>query len=352
MPRVRALRGAFRAWKSKVFRGDARKSLVRAAATGSQDDRSTPARARADALFDVLAHIRSSDIPIVPLTEVDRYIAARKPAVFLKHDVHDVDLGGLTAFARREVDAGIKGSYFFMVPGHPRTRGEYGFGAQASAMREIQELGHEVGIHIDPYFMVHERGASLAECLQEVIEAFSREGVECRIGNMHGNSKHKHKDLSGYGTSFDLFSELGRQSDFPTLSNVPDETARIIRSNRVSIADHGFTHWGDMPMWSARNGFVGMNFLTDNSVGKTGEMRVVLRPETSGSYYLAPSQPPGSVRLAPDGRQCDCNLHASWSRGEPIDMKIELGDGSLKGAVSRNGAIAPLLVLVHPEFYC
>lgn len=352
MPSVRALGGTFREWKSRLRRGHARKSALWAAAKGSQDDQSTRARTRADALFDVLGDFRSSGIPIAPLTDVDWYVRERKPAVFLKHDVHDVDLGGLTSFARREVDAGIKGTYFFMIPNHPRTRTSYGFSAQAVAMRYIQDLGHEIGIHVDPYFMVHEHGAPLAERLREVLESFAREGVECRIGNMHGNSKHKHRDLSGYGTSFDLLSELGRQADFPTFNNVPYETACIIRSNRLSVSEYGFTHWGDMPMWSARNGFVGMNFLTDNSVGKTDEMRILIRPETSAAYRLAASQPPGSLRLSHDGKRVDCVPPKRTCPEDAIDVTKNLCDGSVRATLSQASAVAPMLMLVHPEFYC
>ena len=75
-----------------------------------------------EALLDLLGRWVRSDARFAHLTAIDQFVANRQAGIFLKHDVHDLDVDRLAAFARREADLGITGSYFFMPQDHPRTR--------------------------------------------------------------------------------------------------------------------------------------------------------------------------------------------------------------------------------------
>lgn len=302
-----------------------------------------------DALFEALEEALRGGASLAPLTEIDRFVDERQPGIFLKHDVHDVDLDGVVAFAEREARLGIRGTYFFMPPGHPRTRETYGFTDQAKCMVAIERLGHEVGLHVDPYYQIHAKGQPLRAILQELRAAFEGCGVTLRIGNMHGNSGHKHLDMDGYGTSFDLFDELGRQPDFPHLERVPPETAELIRTHRVSLVHLGFTHWGDLPVWSARHGFIATNFLTDNGYGKRGTFELIVWSDTLGSYRISPRQPPGSRNRA---QGCLVPTVEPDPSALPLREHIGLEGGDVADRLARPGRIMPLLVLIHPEFYC
>jgi hypothetical protein len=303
-----------------------------------------------EALLDLLARWRKSGGRFAHLTAVDRHVDDRDAAIFLKHDVHDLDVDGLVAFAAREAELRIVGTYFFMPPEHPRTRKAYGFSDQIRAMKAVAASGHELGLHIDPYFLIAEENKSLDVILKDMLATFAQHGVTFRIGNMHGNSRHTHPDLDGYGTSFDLFDEVARQPDYPTLARVPAESAAIIRANRTSLVGLGFTHWADMPIWSAKHGFVATNFLTDNRFGKDGSYELILDAQTRGAYLLCEAQRPGS-RNRIDGVTVEVS-GAEKDFSAPVHERIMLTDGALAARFGEARRIMPLLVLLHPEFYC
>lgn len=304
-----------------------------------------------DALFDLLERWARSGARFARLTDVDRHVAEGEAAIFLKHDVHDLDVDRLAAFAERQARLGILGTYFFMPPEHPRTRKAYGFADQLRAMKAVAASGHELGLHIDPYFLIAKENRSLDALLADMLALFSRHGITFRVGNMHGNSAHRHPDRDGYGTSFDLFDEVARQQDYPELARVPPESAAIIRANRTSLVRHGFTHWADMPVWSARHGFVATNFLTDNRFGKDGTYELILDGQTRGAYLLSPVQGPGS-RNRSEGAAVALRDIQPEECAAPVHERIALVDGTLAARFGEARRIMPLLVLLHPEFYC
>ena len=304
-----------------------------------------------DALFGLLQRWVRSDACFAQLTAIDKHVSRAEGAIFLKHDVHDLDLDRLVSFAERESSLGIVGTYFFMPPEHPRTRKAYSFVDQVSAMRAVAACGHELGLHIDPYFLIAEESRQLETLLRDMLTRFGEHDIAFRVGNMHGNSRHKHPDRDGYGTSFDLFDEVARQQDYPELSRVPSESADIIRANRTSLVGLGFTHWADMPVWSAEHGFVATNFLTDNRFGKEGTFELILDDQTRGAYLLSQSQLPGS-RNRSDGVVVALRDSSPSQLVEPIHERITLLDGALASRFGDAAGIMPLLVLLHPEFYC
>lgn len=323
------------------------RSVVKPGATKSTDLRSK-ADAQ-DALFELFEKGLAGKVNFVPLTEVDQLVAARTSGFLLKHDVHDVELDRLIAFAEREANLGIRGTYFFMTPDHPRTERAYGFADQIRAMRAVQQLGHELGLHFDPYYQMHRDQLSLDEVLRRLHGIFAEHRIAFRIGNMHGNSAHKHPDLDGFGTSFDLFEELSRQRDFPGLSRVPPQTADLIRSNRVQLKDHGYTHWGDMPLWSAQHGIVTTNFLTDNRFGANGTFEILVRPETTDAYYICPYAVPGSRNLAGAGQRIAAGGDETKGAGDHLSARYAPDAPELQALLA---TAAPFLILIHPEFYC
>lgn len=316
--------------------------------TSGPPERAPKANAQG-ALFNLFEKGVTRGVEFAPLTEIDRFVENRVAGMFLKHDVHDVELDRLIVFAEREAALDIRGTYFFMTPEHPRTRGTYNFADQIRAMKAVRDLGHELGLHIDPYYQMREQRLPLDEVLRGLRRNFDGHGIEVRIGNMHGNSVHKHPDLDGFGTSFDLFEELTRQRDFPGLARVPEQTAELIRANRVRLTDHGYDYWGDMPLWSARQGIVATNFLTDNRFGTHGTVEALVRPETTGAYYVSAHAVPGSRNLAEGGRSVPAHNAATASVAAPVSGHFAPDAPEIEALFSQ---ATPLLMLVHPEFYC
>lgn len=303
-----------------------------------------------ECLFDLFKSGINQGAIFTQLTSIDDFIDSRKAAIFLKHDIHDLNLDKLVYFAEREAKNNIKATYFFMTLNHPRTRDSYTSADQIDAMKSIQLLGHELGLHIDPYFHMGNSHFPLAEIMKGIINSFSEYGLSFKIGNMHGNTAYKHLDNNGYGTAFDLFEEIGRQADYPVLENVPIHSADIIRKNRVSIRNFNFSYWGDMPMWSGKHGFIVTNFLTDNNLGKRQTMKLVIQKETLSAYQISQEQPPGSLNRNENGKIVPINPVSSVQQ-IPFMSELKLADRMLRNYFCQPESILPLLFLVHPEFY-
>ncbi len=281
-----------------------------------------------------------------PLTQLDSYISKNEYPIFIRHDIHDLNLNALLNFAEKEVELNIYGSYFFMPPEHPRTKSAYGFNEQVEAMTAIQEMGHEIGIHVDPYFLIHQKQQSLSLIIETLLSTFAKHGIDVKVGTMHGNSRFKHLDKNGFGTSFDLFEELSRQPDYPRLTALEEDSREIIINHRVSLNKMKFSHWGDQPMWSARNNAVATNYLSDNRLGKQGTFEILIRPETLRNYYLSKQAVPGQTNLPQEGVTSTEDI-VDFSLHENIPI-----DSELLTQLAKDNKLGPLLLLLHPEFYC
>lgn len=299
-------------------------------------------------LFDVLDGLLVRQTLLLPVSRIDEAITNRRAAWFLKHDVHGLHLPALVAFALEEARRGIAGTYLFMAPHHELTAPYYSFSDQVAAMHAIQEMGHELGLHLDPYYLMHRFQQPLREVLQSILSAFEAEAIQLRIGNMHGNSRFKRPDRNAYGTAFDLFEEIGRQQDFPELNDVPRETADLIRENRVRLRDWGITHWVDMPVWSSKRGFVVTNFVSDNLLGKKNTVEVLVAKDPD-YYKLADHQPPGSRSLSAVRELCA--VDPTPTTGVCESGNLPPGSDELRRAVSYLSG-RPTLLLVHPQLYC
>jgi hypothetical protein len=307
------------------------------------------ASSRQERLFGLLRTMVGSGARIAPIGAVDERVDCGEASLFLKHDVHGLKLDALLALAQREAAEGWLGTYLFMAPDHPLTISHYGFDQQVRCMHAVREAGHEIGLHIDPYFLMHHWSLPLAEVMRRIVERFAREDIRLAVGNMHGNSRHKHADLDGRGTMFDLFAELGRQPDFPELARVPRESAEIIRAQRVSVRDYGFAHWADMPVWSARHGFVVTHFVTDNQLGKLGTVETLVQEDCWGAYKLCDRQTPGSRSSAAARALVRVS---DEPRGTAVGVETLPWDSQALTERLRGIARQPTLMLIHPEFYC
>jgi hypothetical protein len=123
-------------------------------------------RERLFALFDVA---KQSGAQFSPISLVNEHVVNRRAAIFLKHDVHGLSLPELIRFARNESKRNIFGTYLFMTPDYPLTQPHYSFEEQCEAMQRIGELGHEVGLHIDPFFLIQSHHSPLGQILSDII---------------------------------------------------------------------------------------------------------------------------------------------------------------------------------------
>ena len=299
--------------------------------------------------FAALEALCGAGVPVRPVSQVDALAAESTPAVMLKHDVHGVDPDDLVKFARREASLGIRATFLFMPPGHPVTVSSYDLDTQCTMMREILAIGHEVGLHLDPYHLVQDEPDLLEDSLRSVLNRFAERGIEMTVGTTHGNTQDPNRDIDGYETAMDFFSETARHDDFPTLSRVPESSAALIREHRTSLAESGFYVWADLPVWSSASGFTATNYLTDKWLEKRSTFRMHVFEETRGAYYRTERQPPGGLNRPPGGQQVAVSSAGARQLAPgvhelPIDAEVFIN------LLDHSGAL-PLLFLAHPQFY-
>jgi hypothetical protein len=77
---------------------------------------------------------------------------------------------------------------FLMMPRHPLNEHFYDQPSTWQILREIESLGHEVGIHIDPFHLIATR-QNLYTGLDAALQDFRSRGIEVRSATLHGDSR-------------------------------------------------------------------------------------------------------------------------------------------------------------------
>lgn len=301
-------------------------------------------------LFALLELARREGATFSRVQEIDAGVRNAKPALFVKHDIHASPLDAVMKFAEREVRQKIWGTFFFMLPGHPCTQPVYSPGEQLDAMKAIQSMGHEIGVHLDPFYLIHHFKGALQTILLNALEQIRSHGIDIRTGNIHGHTGYKGLDRNGRGTSFDFFEEIQRQPDYPELRDLDPETAGQIRKHRTTLASLGIDCWADTFLWSRRTGCVELPYLSDNDPAKKGAFRLMNLEGVAGHYAVSDRHPPGAMN-APERRHF-IPIAAPESAAQLLTgvtmIPMRISDMEIcMAALSKTGAI----LLLHPQYY-
>jgi hypothetical protein len=194
----------------------------------------------------------------------------------LKHDIHD-NLDRAVAMARAESALGIHGLYFMMGP-HELNRTFYGTAHAWEQLRAIQDMGHRIGLHLDPFDAL--RSGGLYEFIARTIAEFSRERITVRYGNSHGDSKYESLSI--------------RQQDLFVESLAP---LSVAGRNDANMALHA----GKYSLEHLASAF-GIEYWVDSRVFRQGVrlQRTVYVSDNAGQIRIRP-QGPSSRRFEIDG---------------------------------------------------
>ncbi|NDV27499.1 hypothetical protein [Desulfovibrio sp. JC010] len=306
---------------------------------------------RAERLFFLLEQLRDERAEFILSRSLDRKARGEaSPFVLLRCDVHAVGPKELICFGRELAKRSLPAAFLFLAPDHPANLGRLSPQEQLTAMRELEGMGHETGVHLDPHYLISGQECSLEDILREMLSVFSANGIKPVTGSIHGNSRYKGLDENGFGTAFDFFAELGRQPDFPKLSNVHPELAESIRRNRISLESLNFDTWIDQPLWTRKNGFMVTNYISDNGLAKSGTLSVTLQPDSMKHLKLADHQPPGALTCTAARELVPLKgggmLEPPFTGTRNLDFFSAGLDGLVKVLPS-----VPLLFLLHPQHY-
>ncbi len=112
--------------------------------------------------------------------------AAGRSFGLLKFDIH-ADIGSALKMARILSRLGVPGT-FLMMHRHPLNRGFFDSAKTWDALREIAGSGSEVGIHIDPFYLIRTHG-DLYKGLKIELRRFEDEGIAIRTATSHGDTR-------------------------------------------------------------------------------------------------------------------------------------------------------------------
>ncbi|MFI4997584.1 MAG: hypothetical protein ACHQAQ_17600 [Hyphomicrobiales bacterium] len=192
--------------------------------------------------------------------------ASARRVHFLKHDIHH-DLVNTQLIARAEAEAGIRSS-FFMMPRHRINQKYFDRPETFEVLRKIQELGHQVGLHIDGFAMIEEFG-DLYRGVEAARSLFSKEGIELKIANTHGNSSYQAR-LKLETVAF--FKELAERPGAEPLRC--EDKFWLEHYARYRLSQMGFELWADTLLWTRQHGLTRCDYyVTDNSTRiKAGDL--------------------------------------------------------------------------------
>lgn len=119
-----------------------------------------------------------------------------EPFAMLRHDV-EWDAKYALRMARIEADRGIRGIYYFRGPQLPRV-------FNPAAMRQIEQMGHEVGYHYETLDLCDGDYAAAERLFAAQLREFRDAGIAVRTVCQHGNPR---KKKVGYKVNADLFRD-------------------------------------------------------------------------------------------------------------------------------------------------
>ncbi|HVV64376.1 MAG TPA: hypothetical protein VHC42_02825 [Rhizomicrobium sp.] len=185
-------------WNSlrRARKGADKGSQTAAAPMRSRDPRREQFQQREFAQF--AKTVRAAGIELPPVDEFCRRYAAyyesadakaQKPNAgfgLFKFDIH-ADIARPVEMARILKDAGGHG-LFLVMHSHGLNEAWHGSRQMWDALGEIRSLGHEIGLHADPFHLIATRG-DLYAGLDEALSQLRGAGVPIRALTLHGDSR-------------------------------------------------------------------------------------------------------------------------------------------------------------------
>jgi len=220
--------------------------------------------------------LQQAGIAFLPIDEfVERYgayydrhsgLSPGKNAEFghLKFDIHG-DIARPVEIARILNALGVRG-LFLAMHRHALNEDWYGTPRMWDAFKEIRDLGHEIGLHADPFHLITAHN-DLYEGISNAREDFLKNGFEIRVVTLHGDSRahiKKHRLQAN-----DFFADEYRKSKWDGVAPEGQEMLaehvgqykhkRLYRKCGIEyVADVNLVHQGKLIVQSP------MMYLSDN----------------------------------------------------------------------------------------
>ncbi len=193
-------------------------------------DLSLNGRSKVDSYRSFLSFISNQGLKARTHRDVWRDGLKDAPELCVRHDVdHDIDMA--LSMARLENDLGIKSSYYLLPPGdYGKSDNYYGRIESGKVVRsqkmisiakEIQEMGHEIGLHNDFLQLSHILRRDLYDVFASELDFFDKNNIAVSGSASHGS---RFAREHGY-INYEIFAEVqeGKSVQRKTINIAEDE---------------------------------------------------------------------------------------------------------------------------------
>lgn len=185
---------------------------------------------------------------------------------------------------------------FLTMHRHPVNDEIYDDPATWTSLKKIAELGHEVGLHFDPFYLIRAHG-DLYEGIGVAVGELRKRGLTIEAATVHGDTRTHIKECGLQANDF--FAEGFRQSRWNGKPPKGEEflAEHVKRYSQAKIAEmHGIRYFTE-PNFSDMGQLVNakvLAYLSDNR----RQLRINNLPDDAGSSGLLASPEP--LRISPE----------------------------------------------------
>lgn len=164
--------------------------LVARRREGAEPGRAFPRSPRRDrfpleTLGALAARLKAAGIAFAPVDAFSARLAGATPAALIKLDIHRSIRRAFEA-AETLAAAGAP-ALFLMMHRHPLNEAYYDDESTWRMLRDIEGMGHEVGLHLDPFHLIRSHG-DLDLGLERALAEMRGKGLALRAATLHGDT--------------------------------------------------------------------------------------------------------------------------------------------------------------------
>ena len=204
-------------------------------------------------LAKLVAHLKTSGISLLPVDQfAERLRGAPGGFGLLKLDIHR-GIHRVREIGRLLRDQGVHG-LFLMMHRHALNADYYDAPVTWEILRELAGLGHEVGLHLDPFHMIREYG-DLGKGVEVALADMRGRGLAIGSGTLHGDTAVHLRARKLF--AHDFFAEMKFRStwDGEPPSSEPLFAEHVGRYSFKTLAEQHGLRW-----------FAEANFVADGAV--------------------------------------------------------------------------------------
>lgn len=213
----------------------------------------------------LIARLKAAGIAFSPVEAFSERLAGDAPAALIKLDIHR-SIRRAFEVAQTLAAAGAP-ALFLMMHRHPLNEVYYDDESTWTMLRNIEGMGHEVGLHLDPFHLIRAHG-DLYLGLARALADMRAKGLALRSATLHGDTAAHLRARNFYAQDFFREFDYRRRFDGAPPEGEAELAAHAGRYSLEALArDHGLVYFAEACFVAGGQVLCrsAMPYLTDNS---------------------------------------------------------------------------------------